>query len=286
MRVTQQQQHTPEVVVLNAKKKRRSTSSNNGGGSLLEPFINLVSPSSSSNNSPVESTFETAIMLVDKKRTDEFKKDMQKQFPFVPSSVIDICVDSLADSFKAVAPAKLQQALKPGGFEKVRPDIEDTIVGNLQTQSMIQDLPLSKSDKIKILKYIVNMALDIIFKDVQELLKDPTQRLQVLDEKRYQIQRYMSQRQLLCYRLKNYPIQIMLLTITTILSCLYLHRLILNKTAVIPTVTAAYGSAVTAMQSPWNTIKAFAKSAKGTLQDYLSLLGIGAKATRRRFIRY
>lgn len=69
--------------------------------------------------STMESSIQAALVLTDKKRQEEWKKDISKKFPLIPAFVIDICMDSIVEAFGAVAPNELKIALKPGGLEKV-----------------------------------------------------------------------------------------------------------------------------------------------------------------------
>jgi hypothetical protein len=270
------------AVILNAEKNNRKKKKNDSGS--LEPLLKFVFPSKSSN--PVGSGIETALMLIDKRRQEEFKKEMLQNFPFVPPGVMDTCVTSLADSFSAVAPSKLKTALKPGGLEKVRPELEDTIVASLQDQSMIKDLPLTKSDKGKLLKYMVRLSLDYLLQDVQEMLKQPTERLQLLDDKKQQIQRYMTFWQLTWYRIRYYPIQMTLIGAATAMSSIFLYQQY-RKTALAAAVTSTCLSIVAAVKAPLVTLKALALSAAAAVKDHLSKLGLlktakkGARRIRR-----
>jgi hypothetical protein len=113
------------------------------------------------------------------------------------------CIDGLASAFAAVAPKDLQNALQPGGLEKVRSKIEADFVSNMNAQPIIQQLPMPKDDKIKLVSYLVDLSLDFFMKDLESALAAPSVKLRVLDQERREILRYMSVWQFTSYRLRH-----------------------------------------------------------------------------------
>merc|ERR1719293_22519 len=130
---------------------------------------------------------------------------MRKEFPLIPASVVDSCLNSLTEGFSIVAPSQLKKALKPGGLEKVKPQLEAVIVRNLQQQPMVAKITLPLSEKKKLLRYLVGLALDYMLEDVGELLKAPQERLLMLERQEREIKRYMNRRQLLWYQMRHHP---------------------------------------------------------------------------------
>jgi hypothetical protein len=246
---------TPMTVVYAKKKKRKkymdsssssiSSSSNNSMG----PFLKLAFQGSNNAKNPMESGFETALMLTDKKRQVEFKKDLKQQFPLVPGFVLDICIDSLADAFSSVAPSQLKAALKPGGLEKVRPELEDTIVENLQKQTMLDSVPLTKGDKKQLLQYLVSSSLDYLLKDAQEVLAEPSVRLQALEAQKRQIQKFMPGWQLTWYRIRYFPVQMTVIgLVAAITSYAIFQQYLYKHTALVSAVTGVCVTMVSSMK--------------------------------------
>ena len=191
----------PSTAPLFAKRKKKKPSFS------LDTFFkpNVIQKK---NSSPMESGIETALLLLDKKRQSEWKDDVKKEFPFIPSGVLDICLDSVADGFSSIAPSQLKQALQPGGLEKMRPEIEKSIVQQLLEDNQIaKTIPLPRSDKKQILLNLVHMSLDFVFQDALVFLSEPNIKLLALEEQRYQIRRYMTKRQRIWYEIRYHPIQ-------------------------------------------------------------------------------
>jgi len=161
----------------------------------LNPF------SLSKNNNGLEAGYieETVLLLSNKKRKEDFKDEMSLKFPLIPSPIIDLCLDSLTDSFSNVAPSELKKALQPGGLKKFRPGLEARLVKSLQKNSKLGSLPSTT------LTYLVSLALDYVLKDMEELLADPDEKLQALEKRQRQIERYMSRWQLMSYRIRYHP---------------------------------------------------------------------------------
>lgn len=170
------------------------------------------------------SGIEAALMLTDKKRQEDWKNEMRQQFPIIPSVVFDICIDSLSEGFASMAPAQLKEALRPGGLEKVRPGLENTIVINLEQQQVMKSIPLKASDKRQLLQYLVTKSLDYMLKDAELLLAEPAVKLQVLETQKQNIQRYMTFWQLSWYRIRHYPVQMTLLGLLSIYASYSLYQ--------------------------------------------------------------
>ena len=179
------------------------------GFSPVDSVFKLVLPQQNRRNG-VESSIEAAMILTDKKRQEEWKKDIGIKYPLIPSFVVDVCVDSMSGAFESIAPAELQAVLRPGGLEKARPELEQGIVTSLEKQQVWQGIPLKQDDKRQFLQYIVNMALGYVLRDAELALAAPTAKLRALDAQKREIQRYMTRRQLLWYRIQTYPVQMAL----------------------------------------------------------------------------
>lgn len=157
----------------------------------------------------VELDIQTAQLLMDPRRHDKLKQNIQQRFPFVPEEFLVGCIDLTAEAFTSVAPNKLKLALKPGGMEKVRPDIERSIVEVAMKQQLVRDIPvLNNSDKEKMVETLVDMALDAMLDDAEELLAAPEVRLQTLEEEIREVKRIMGVRRLWLYRVRNNPIPV------------------------------------------------------------------------------
>jgi hypothetical protein len=176
-------------------------------------FKNAFTPRKQSG---VESSIEAAIILTDKKRQDEWKKDIGQKYPLIPPFMVDICTDLLSGAFESIAPSELQAVLRPGGLEKARPKMEREIVTTLEQQQLLQGIPLKQEDKRQFIQYVVNMGLDYFLRDAELALAKPSAKLEALDAQKREIQRYMTPRQLLLYRIQNYPLQMTLIGTTCI----------------------------------------------------------------------
>lgn len=217
----------------------------------LNPFSRLK------NNYGLDSGIveETALLLTNKKRQDDFKNEMRQKFPLIPPTLIANCLDSLADSFSNVAPSQLKKALKPGGLEEVRPGLEASLFESLRERPFLGSLPPTT------LAYLVSLALDYVLMDVEELLADPYRKLWALEERRRRIERYMTRRQLLWYRIRYRPIRTAVVVATVVVTSValvrwYRHlaiasirfqkvsRIILDKSAIFVSVLLALYSTI------------------------------------------
>mmetsp|Transcript_20543 Transcript_20543/g.41976 ORF Transcript_20543/g.41976 Transcript_20543/m.41976 type:complete len:351 (+) Transcript_20543:223-1275(+) len=153
----------------------------------------------------IETGVETALVLGDKRRRKQWTQDVSKQFPWIPTEILSVCVDGLATAFATVAPKDLKKALQPGGLEKTRSKIGGDVVRNLQGQPIIQQLPLPKEDKRKLLAHLVDLSLDFFLKDVESAMAAPSVKLHALDRERQEIRKYMSVWQRAGYRLRYKP---------------------------------------------------------------------------------
>ena len=156
-------------------------------------------------NDPIEAGVGTVLVLGNKQRRTQWTKDVSKEFSWIPPKMLSSCIDGLASAFEAVAPKDLQNALQPGGLEKVRSKIEADFVRYLKVQPIIRQLPMPKDDKNKLVSYLVDLSLDFFMKDLESALAAPSVKLRALDQERREILRYMSVRQLAWYRLRHKP---------------------------------------------------------------------------------
>ena len=187
----------------------------------------IINFGSKKKNPIIETGLETALVLGNKKRRIQWTRDVSKQFPWIPSEILLTCVAALATSFASVTPKDLKKALRPGGLDKARSKIETDVVRNLQRQPIIQQLPLPKDDKNKVLTHLVNFSLDFFLKDIESILAAPSEKLRVLDQERREIQKYMSFWQLSWYRLRYKPkmtIIVGLLSLSTVYSTYIFYR--------------------------------------------------------------
>lgn len=157
-----------------------------------------------SDKNRMEVGIQTAQLLMDAQRRDELRKQLKQKFPLVPESLLDAGIDITAQAFTEVAPGKLKAALRPGGMDQMRPEIEQVIVDYALEQPIVKNSPiLDKKDRRNVLVAIVDMALDYVLKDAQEVLAAPEVRLEELEEKVKAIKRQMGTRRLIWYRIRH-----------------------------------------------------------------------------------
>lgn len=214
-----------------------------GGKTLLNSMVSMNRKSMRDRRSSIESGIETALFLLDKKQQAQWKKDICKEFPWVPNTILDSCLDSVTHAFSTIAPSELKAALKPGGLEKARPKLESTIVEALEKQPINKSMiPLSDTQKRKLLKYLVTLSLDYVLRDAEMLLTNPFVKLRELEEEKRRIQRSMNLWQLSWYRLRFYPIQSSVLiglgTMATATSVFYMTK----NTAVSATILNSFSN--------------------------------------------
>jgi len=172
----------------------------------------------------IEVGIQTAQLLMDPRRHDKLKLNIQRRWPLVPDAFLDPCIDLCADAFKNVAPDKLKLALKPGGMEKVRPDIERSIVNVAMEQKMVRDIPvLNDADKSKMLEAIVDLALDSILDDAEEILAAPEVRLETLEREMREVKQLMGPWRLILYRVRNNPLPVSIALALSV-TCIYVKR--------------------------------------------------------------
>lgn len=187
-------------------------------------------------NDTFQTGLEAALVLGNQERRAQWTKDVGKKFSWIPPEMLSMCIDGLASAFVAVAPKDLQKALQPGGLEKVRSKVEADFVRHLQNQPMVRQLPMAQNDKDKLVAYLVNLSLAYFLKDLESALEAPSEKLRHLDRERREIQRYMSVRQLVWYRLWYKPattIAVAFLSIWTICITFLFLQQNHNKTIVI-----------------------------------------------------
>lgn len=152
----------------------------------------------------IEIGIQTSQILMDDRRRNELKKDIRREFPLVPESLIDSGIDITAQAFTKVVPEKLQAALRPGGMELMRPEMEQVIVDYALEQPAVQNVPvLQKHEKRNIIKAIVSVALDCVLKDAQAILAAPEVRLEQLEEQIREIKARMGFSRLVIYRVRR-----------------------------------------------------------------------------------
>ncbi|CAJ1952372.1 unnamed protein product [Cylindrotheca closterium] len=155
----------------------------------------------------VKSSLETLLVLSDKKRQAVWKEDMKRQYPFVPAVFVDRFADSVVSSFSAIAPSELQTVVQPGGLEKVKSKLETIIKKELKKNEMYANLPLSNSEKDKLLSNLIGTSLNLLLRDAAMVLAHPNEQLQALEEQKRQITRFMTRRQLVWYQLKYHTVR-------------------------------------------------------------------------------
>jgi len=179
-----------------AERKRR----------LIIPSITRFLPglSSSKDSNALVTGLETALVLGNKQRRAQWTREATQQFSWIPSFVIEMCIDGLASAYEAVAPRDLKQALTPGGLTKVRTKLQNQVIQNLQP--MLDGLPMiAKSDKDQLIEYLVDLSLDFFLNDLESKLAAPSTKLTVLDRERKYLLQSMTMREFLGYRVRQKP---------------------------------------------------------------------------------
>jgi len=187
--------------------------------------------------SAIESGVETAALLLDKRQQSQCKKDIRKEFRWIPAEILDVCFDSATAAFATVAPSELKAAIKQGGLQKVRPKLEDKIVKKLESRPIFNSFPFLKlDDRRQLLTYLVSLSLDYLLKDAEKLLANPFDKLRLLDKERRKIRQKLTFRQLAWYRLRFYPGQMFLLGVTAFVISygIYVQH---GNNAILPTVS-------------------------------------------------
>lgn len=186
-------------------------------------FQNNQKRPTSATSAGVVAVVETATLLSDKRQQNQFKKKIRNEFRWIPSELLDICLDSATVAFAQVAPSELKSAFQQGNFQKVvRPKLKDTIVTSLESQPLYHSLPLLDLDtKRKLVSYLVNLSLDYLLKDVELVLANPFDKLRLLDEERRKLQQRMTFWQLTWYRLRFYPGRVLMLGVAGVITSYY-----------------------------------------------------------------
>ena len=186
--------------------KRKTNDPSRGTPPSISSILQILPFPKSSRDKKIESgVVETALVLGNKQRRDEWIKEAGTKFGWIPPETLSACADGLASAFCAVAPKDLKNALKPGGLESVRSKIGSKVVRNLKEQPIVQSLPLPKDDKNKLVEYLVDLSLDFFLKDLEETLAAPSTKLAALDREKREILQYMSLREIFWYNLKYKP---------------------------------------------------------------------------------
>lgn len=169
----------------------------------------------------MEISILTSQALLNEKKHNQLADDLARLFPLVPRRFFDPAIDLVANAFRTMAPDTLEEALKPGGMEKIRPGLKASIIETIQNQKAIREFPiLSQKEKIKLLDLAVDLAFDQLLKDSEWLLSSPEVRLKALEEEIRIIKKTeMNLRQRLQYRLKRRPLQYCVLIAAALLYC-------------------------------------------------------------------
>jgi len=157
----------------------------------------------------MELGIQTAQALMNEKKHDELRQKLQKQYPLIPPSVLDAAIDVIASGFQQVAPDSLKKALTPGGMEDFRPVIRKSILDVAKTQKVIKDIPiLSQKEKMQLVEYLVDLALDQVIGDADYILSAPEVRLEALEAEIRQIKSTeMTRKQRILYRYRQQPVR-------------------------------------------------------------------------------
>ena len=174
-------------------------------GRTTRPIASLAALASSNDElNRIEIGIQTSQLLMDARRRNELKENIRRQYPLVPDSLIDLGIDVTAQAFSKVVPEKMQAALRPGGMELMRPEIEQVIVVYALEQPAVKDVPILETrEKRNIISSIVSVALDCVLKDAQEILAAPEVRLEELEEKVKAIKAQMGFQRLVLYRIRR-----------------------------------------------------------------------------------
>jgi hypothetical protein len=152
---------------------------------------------------------QTAQLLLDKRRHDELRQNMKVDYPLVPDSVLDICIDITAKAFTTVAPEKIREALQPGRMEQAQPALKKALVRAALDQKVIRNMPvLTSKDKEALLGNVVDLALRFVLRDAKAALAVPEVRLQALEEQVRNVKAQMGPLRLARYRLRTNPLQV------------------------------------------------------------------------------
>ena len=278
-----------------AKAAASSSSSSSSSLSSGTPGKLIKLPTQKKSNTMVAS-IEMAQIMMDKRRHEDLKKELRSKYPFIPGDVIDFCMDITANAFTSIAPKELQHALTPGGFVKLRPELRTNIVTVALQQPFIQDIPILKDDdKRSILNTVVDMALDTMLQDAQDVLSEPEERLDAIRIQQENIYKIMGRKKLLLYRLKRYPLRILVGTSLVLLLLYELHREPVLL-AVISSIQLAFMkckvffiSLLTTSQTTYIGVKKqcirFVKQTKFEIQSTWKSITRGATKHKRKIIK-
>jgi hypothetical protein len=261
--------HSPRCAALNPSYATRHPQDNyhpcrRGSQSLLVTQLHATKQTTNNTNkmalsktkklpikkqtSQMETGIQIAQLLLDKRQQVALKKDLKRQYPLIPGDIIDVCLDMTADAFSTIAPKEFKDALRPGGMEKLRPEIRNAIVSNMMQQQAIRDIPVLKDhDKQKLLLGVMDLALDVLLQDAQEVLAAPEDRLDALQVQQRQIHKLMGPQRLALYRVRRYPGRVAM-GAAVVAFFLYQQR----TTAVMTAVTATIQTVLVKLQLFWS----------------------------------
>lgn len=152
----------------------------------------------------VELGVQTAQLLLDKRHHDRLRDDIAEMYPLIPSPVLTTAIRLTASGFSTLAPNQLKLALSPGGMDKVRPEIRDTVVTTVLEQRAVRMFPLlNQSEKRDLLNAVVDLCMDQILNDAEWVLSKPEIRLEELEEQIEEIKKEMGLWRLIQYRVRR-----------------------------------------------------------------------------------
>lgn len=176
--------------------------------------------------SGTEIGIQMAQLLLDKKNHALLKKDLSQKIPFVPPAVLESCVQVVAGALTEAAPKKLKLALKPGGMERIGPELSRSITSFvMQQQAIVDSIPLIKKDeKFKVVETMVNFVLDFALRDARQILEAPEVRLEALEEERRRLHLMMGPWRLFRYRLRRLPTAVKFGTCVAAMAAFVYHQ--------------------------------------------------------------
>lgn len=126
----------------------------------------------------------------------------------LPGPVLDTAIRLVANGFSTLAPAQLKLALKPGGIEKIRPQVERAVVSVVLDQPSVQNFPvLNRDEKRRLLEALVDMCLDQLLEDAEWILSAPEVRLEELENQVDEVKQEMGLWRLVRYRVRRNPVR-------------------------------------------------------------------------------
>ena len=130
----------------------------------------------------IELGIQTAQLLMDTRQHKRLKDQISATFPWMPGNALDVAINLVAKAFTNIAPDDLKSALKPGGMERARPAIRQSIVSFVLEHQTIKDFKLlNDNEKHRLMESLVDMAMNELLKDAEWVLSAPEVRLEALE---------------------------------------------------------------------------------------------------------